>query len=236
MCRVISVTMPSSSSGIESASATSATRSRNAASEPGSGSPVASSGRHLQARRRHRLLDGQVRHRRVARELAGDGDQLGEVLDPRRVLRVVARLQLGGVAGARVDRLQELGGALPLLDQLRQAVEHRHEAGDARWDRVASAPTIGLLGGDAQRGGERDPLAVGVLRDELLGPVADAALGHVEDPPQAHGVVRVGQHPQVGQGVADLPALVEAHAADHPVRQPMRTNMSSNTRDWAFVR
>ena len=39
VCRVISVTMPASSSGIESASATSATRSRNAASEPGSGTP-----------------------------------------------------------------------------------------------------------------------------------------------------------------------------------------------------
>ena len=39
---------------------------------------------------------------------------------------------------------------------------------------------------------------------------------------------------QVGQPVAHLPALVEPHAADHPVRHGrMKT---SSTRLWAFVR
>ena len=71
-----------------------------------------------------------------------------------------------------------------------------------------------------QRRGERDPLALGPARDELLGLVADAALGHVEDAPQADRVLRVGQHPQVGQRVAHLAPLVEPHAADHLVRQP----------------
>jgi hypothetical protein len=32
-------------------------------------------------------------------------------------------------------------------------------------------------------------------------------------------MMRVGQHPQVGQGVLDLLALVEADAAHDPVRQ-----------------
>jgi hypothetical protein len=37
-----------------------------------------------------------------------------------------------------------------------------------------------------------------------LGPVADAALGHVEDAPQVDRVGRVGDDPQVGEGVLDL--------------------------------
>ncbi len=52
-----------------------------------------------------------------------------------------------------------------------------------------------------------------------LGPLADAALGDVEDPPQVDRVGRVGQHPQVGQRVLDLAPLVEAGAADQLVGQ-----------------
>ncbi len=50
--------------------------------------------------------------------------------------------------------------------------------------------------------------------------VADAALGHVDDAAQVDGVARVGEHPQVGQGVLDLATLVEPRAADHLVGQP----------------
>ena len=49
------------------------------------------------------------------------------------------------------------------------------------------------------------------------GAVADAAARGVEDPAQAHLVVGVDQHPQVGERVAHLLALVEAHPADHLV-------------------
>ena len=78
-------------------------------------------------------------------------------------------------------------------------------------ERVASSPTSRA---PAQRGGEGDPLAVGEGLDAGLGPLADAALRGVEDPAQADDVGRVGDDPQVGQRVADLLALVEAHAAD----------------------
>ena len=61
---------------------------------------------------------------------------------------------------------------------------------------------------------------LGQRLDHGLGPVADAALGHVEDAPQRDGVGRVGQHAQVGQHVAHLAALVEPHAADDLVGQP----------------
>ena len=56
--------------------------------------------------------------------------------------------------------------------------------------------------------------------DGALGPVADAALGLVEDAAQVDVVVRVDQHAQVGEGVLDFLALVEAGAADHLVGQP----------------
>ena len=55
--------------------------------------------------------------------------------------------------------------------------------------------------------------------DARLGPVADAALGGVEHPPDADRVVVVDDRAQVGQRVADLLALVEAHPADHLVGQ-----------------
>ena len=48
--------------------------------------------------------------------------------------------------------------------------------------------------------------------------VADAALGHVEHPLDADLVGRVDDGPQVGHGVLDLPAVVEAGAADDLVR------------------
>ena len=63
--------------------------------------------------------------------------------------------------------------------------------------------------------------AAGVLRmhgDTGLGSIADAASGGVEDASQAHRVVGVGDHPQVGDHVPDLFALIELGAADHLVR------------------
>ena len=48
--------------------------------------------------------------------------------------------------------------------------------------------------------------------------VADAALGHVDDPLDAHLVGRVGDGPEVGDRVLDLAPVVEPRAADHLVR------------------
>ncbi len=58
------------------------------------------------------------------------------------------------------------------------------------------------------------PLALGQHRHARHGPVADPPLGGVEDPAQRDLVGRVDQHPQVGDRVAHLAALVEAHPAD----------------------
>ena len=67
---------------------------------------------------------------------------------------------------------------------------------------------------------EGDPLALGVGVHALHRAVADAALGGVEDAAQRDRVGRVDEHPQVGQRVAHLAALVEAHPADDLVGQP----------------
>ncbi len=48
--------------------------------------------------------------------------------------------------------------------------------------------------------------------------VAHAALGRVDDAAEAHAVVGVGQDPQVRQGILDLAAVVELHAAEDLVR------------------
>ena len=162
----------------------------------------------------------EVGERAVGRgllELAGHRDELREVLHPGLVLRVGARAQLGEVAGLLEHRLEHRGRTGAGLDQRAQLVHQRGEAVDLG-QRPGREPD--RLVGPGQRRRERDALALGQRLDAGLGAVADAALGHVEDAPQRHGVVGVGQRPQVGQRVADLPALVEAHAADDLVGQP----------------
>ncbi len=52
--------------------------------------------------------------------------------------------------------------------------------------------------------------------------VAQPALGHVDDALEGKIVGRRMDHAQIGERVADLGALIEARAADHPVRQAER--------------
>ena len=49
--------------------------------------------------------------------------------------------------------------------------------------------------------------------------LADAARGHVDHAAEADVVVRVDDQLEIGERVLDLFALVEPHAADHPIRQ-----------------
>ena len=148
---------------------------------------------------------------RVLGELARHRDELGEVLHAGAVLRVLAGLELGEVAGALEHRLQDHVGALVGLDHRLDLLHHRHERLDVL---QAAGGQAGRLRGAGQRLPERDPVALGEGGDAGLGPLADAALGGVEHPPQRDLVGGVDQHPQVGQRVADLLALVEAHPAD----------------------
>ena len=52
--------------------------------------------------------------------------------------------------------------------------------------------------------------------------VAEAALGHVDDALEGEIVGRLRDHAQIGEGVADFRALVEARAADHAIGQAER--------------
>ena len=148
---------------------------------------------------------------RVLGELAGDRDELGEVLHAGAVLRVVARLELGEVARALEHGLEDDVGALVGLDHRLQLLHHRDERLDVLQAARGQARRVGC---PRQRLPEGDPVAVGEGGDAGLGPLADAALGGVEHPAQRDLVGGVDQHPEVGQRVADLLALVEAHPAD----------------------
>ena len=61
-------------------------------------------------------------------------------------------------------------------------------------------------------------------------------LRRVDDALPAHLVVGVHERPQVRERVLDLAPVVELHAADHAVRHPARTSVSSMTRLCALVR
>ncbi|GAA3297762.1 hypothetical protein GCM10020295_31490 [Streptomyces cinereospinus] len=149
-------------------------------------------------------------------ELQGDGGEFLEVLDPGLVLRVGGGLQLGEVAGAFQhglhDRRRSGAGLDDRTEVLHQRVEPLHGVRGPRGHAVGLVDPL-------ERLREADLLALGEGVDHRFGAVADAALGHVEDPAQRHRVLRVGQHAQVGQDVPDLLALVEADAADDLVGQ-----------------
>ena len=61
-------------------------------------------------------------------------------------------------------------------------------------------------------------------------------LGHVHDPPPAHLVVRIDQHPKVGHHVFDLAAIEGGGTAHHLVGTSARTIASSSAGGvWALV-
>ncbi len=202
MCRVMSVTTPGSSFSSPSASSSSP-------SSAGIWSASATSETRFE----------EVGERALGVELAElgrDGVQLGEVLDARRVLRVVARAQLGQVAGAVEDGAEDLGRARAGVRELAQP-RHELREGPQRVERAVRQ--AGDLVDAGERRAERDALAVRERRDGALGAVAEAPLGHVEDAAQVDVVVEVVDRAQVRHGVLDLTALVEAGAPDDLVRQ-----------------
>ena len=69
-----------------------------------------------------------------------------------------------------------------------------------------------------QRVGEAGAGVLGVHRHARLGAIADAAARRVEDAPHADRVAGIVQHPQVGDDVANLFALVKAHSPNDFVR------------------
>ena len=62
----------------------------------------------------------------------------------------------------------------------------------------------------------------GGLVELANGRVADAAFGRVDDALEGEVVGLVGNEPEIGEGVADFEALVEARAADDAVVESER--------------
>ena len=144
-----------------------------------------------------------------------NADQFVEVVQPGEILRVAGRLQFAAVAGTVEDRLDQI--AQFVIKASAQFVEQFDESGD-RFLRPGVQHRHLTLGGGDQRIGERASGALGVDGHAGLGAVPDTAAGGVEDAPQADRITRIVQHPQVGDDVANLLALVEPNPADHLVR------------------
>ncbi len=83
--------------------------------------------------------------------------------------------------------------------------------------RLARLAADAGLPGLGHRVAEGDPASAGEAGQLGHRGVAHAALGHVDDAPPADLVVGVDQHPQVGEDVLDLLAVVELGAAHHLV-------------------
>ncbi len=95
-------------------------------------------------------------------------------------------------------------------------VEHGQELAQR-----STAPGADLVGLDeAARGPNEAPARA--PRQPVQRPhrrIADASPGRVDDPLEGEVVVRLADQPDIGDGVPDLLALVEAGAADHTIRQ-----------------
>ena len=146
--------------------------------------------------------------------------ELLQVLEPRLRLRALVRLPHLRVAGLIQDQLGELG------------VLHAARSGraSARSAAMRSASDLRALPGQLLR---LDDLARGLVErrsararasslTRLHRGVAEPALGHIDDALELQVVGRVERDLEVGDGVLDLLALVEARAADHAVGQPQR--------------
>ena len=89
---------------------------------------------------------------------------------------------------------------------------------------AAARLRLELVGGDhgAHGFGERYAALPGVIVQHLHRRIAEAALRHIDDALEGEIVGRRIDDAQIGQRVADFGALVEARAADHPIRQAKR--------------
>ena len=146
-------------------------------------------------------------------ELAERRHQLAQVVEPPRRLGRGAVPPHGGVPGLvehrrrQLRRRRRLGQAAPALEGVEQGAEG---APRLRGQLVAA-------GQAAPGDGQRHPVGPGQAVQGLKARLADAALRRVDDALESEVVVGLADDAQVGDGVADLQALVEARTADDPI-------------------
>ena len=112
---------------------------------------------------------------------------------------------------ARCGRARDGGGS--------SSIPRQRAKSATRWPSARRACGVKLVAIEHLRGGEqqRQLGGAGVAVDGGDRLVAEPALGGVDDPLEGEIVGGLGDDAQVGEGVADLGALVEAEAADDPV-------------------
>ncbi len=181
--------------------------------------------------------------RRVQRHDADGVDALGlvDVHHQRDVFEEARQvLELLHGADQLLEVFQAAGGvgAFVLLPHLGVAALVEHDLGQlvVRQRVLLRAPAVEVVDhgaecvarlglelvgrGDRAGGlGQRHAALAGVVVQQLNGGVAEAALRRVDDALEGEVVGRCVDDAEIGHGVADLGALVEARAADHPIGQ-----------------
>ena len=144
-------------------------------------------------------------------------DQFLEVFQPARRLGRFVVLPHGGIAGLVEDPLGQFDMVCVGVQGI--GVEAAHRIGEfAQIGRaLAAQKPVGhdRLRADQQRFGQIPRL----LLDGLHRLVAKAALGRVDHALEGQIVAGRDRQPEIGHGVADFLPLIEARAADDPVRQ-----------------
>src|SRR5690606_11211844 len=110
-------------------------------------------------------------------------------------------------------RLDEIGGGEHIL-QGAPGLELFHQIGKAA---VGAALEEALLDGELGGAGEGQPGAAADLAQLIERALTKAALWQVIDALKGKIVVGLMDDAEVGQHVANLPPLIKAKAADHPV-------------------
>ena len=85
---------------------------------------------------------------------------------------------------------------------------------------LGGSSSVSAISRAAVSSGRRRSAGIGVQRRHAG--IADAALGLVDDALERQVVIALGDQAQIGHGIADFGALIEARAADHAIGQAQR--------------
>ena len=136
-----------------------------------------------------------------------------EVFEPSGRIGRFVLLPHVGVAGFLQHRLRDVG-LRHGLREFRPASERDQKIAQGR---ARSRLQLVGLDEEARRFHHRHARRAGVVVQKLDRRVAEAAFGHVDDALESEIVGWLIDATQIGEGVADLGALVEARSADDPI-------------------
>ena len=152
-------------------------------------------------------------------ELLHRAHEFLQIVQPARRLRRFVGLQHVGVAAFVQHHFGQFG--------MRQMLAPSRSSA-RNWRRVRRAPCAPWAAIRRSRRSRAPPPAAASCRgagkcvQRLHAGIADAALGLVDDALEREIVVALRDQPQIGHGVADFRALIEARAADHAIGQAQR--------------